>query len=56
MVQWLRSASSARGTGSIPFGELKSQMLPGMAKKKKNLRIFPGHVNEKSLARNMSSS
>ena len=36
MVQRLRlCASSAGGTGSIPAGELKSQMLRGMVKKKK---------------------
>ena len=56
MVQWLRlCASSAGGTGSIPAGELKSQMLHGMVKKKKELGIFPGHVSAKSLVINMLS-
>ena len=56
MVQRLRlCASSAGGTGSIPAGELKSQMLRGMVKKKKELWIFPGHVSEKGLEINMLS-
>ena len=53
MVQWLRfNVSTAGGTGSIPFGELRPHMPRGAAKKGKNNIV--AHVKERDFVHTWS--